>query len=254
LGGIFLNMGWLGQLLTVGLATALPTIWGYAVQAFYFLYHFDWNISDQQIDKTTLTGVSSLAGSLGALVGSAGGWLACGLAPAAAIAVADPLIGLLVEDEVNEQAIAHLSSRLWGLANQASRQATRAAFLQSFKFVRRWVQDPTSLQYQIFKTAFGADAVNNWGKGKPFTLVGHVQDTIVDVTQNPVIQEILGKQGATALQNALSSAAEGFINSCVDAGFVVTSAYSMAILEARQAKEVTLGGYKTVEIEFQRTS
>lgn len=252
--GSLAKLGWLGKIIKTGLPYALPVLWGYGVQAFYFVYNFDWNITDAAIDRGSTAGISNIAGSLGSLVGNTAGWLACGLAPATAIAAIDPVRGLLAKKEVTEEMIDELSDELWVLVNQATRQIARAAFLQSYKHIRRWVKDVNSPQYKIFTTAFGKDAIDKWGKGTPFTIAGQVNKAIEDLGENPVIVRLLGEQGAMALEEFAEETVEGFLDSCVEAGFVVTSAYSQALLQQERQKVAILGEVRTVEIEINRKS
>ncbi len=254
-GGVFAKMGWLGKLLSTSLAVSLPTLWGYAVQSFYFLYNFDFNMSDEAIDRQSTSGISALAGSLGGFVGSSLGWLACGLAPATAIAAADPLKGLLAKKELTEEMIEELSQEMWTVINQASRQVARAAFLQSYKHARRWIKEKDSVQYKIATQIFGKEAIKNWGDGKkPFTISGQINQAIEDIGENQYVQTLLGKQGAEALENFLEEAVEEFIDSCIEAGFVLSSAYSVALMQQNQQRTLTFGEMRTVEIEFNRSS
>ncbi|TAG73301.1 MAG: hypothetical protein EAZ23_10865 [Oscillatoriales cyanobacterium] len=78
-------------------------LWSWIVGGVQFIANFNWNISDESIDKQIEGLWDAFGGLLGSAVGRAIGWIGCGLVPAAAIMTFNEALATHLLKEVGER-------------------------------------------------------------------------------------------------------------------------------------------------------
>lgn len=111
-GGTVKVVGWIVGKVFGGIGLTFTSLWGLVVQTTTFIYNFDWNISDQQIDARFASLKLMMAGYAGEIAGNAMGYLACGVLPSAAIMAFNEPLGYYLLKNVGEEALEEFSENL----------------------------------------------------------------------------------------------------------------------------------------------
>jgi hypothetical protein len=112
-------------------------LWGWIVGGVTFIANFDWNITDEDINKQIEGLWDSFGGILGSAAGRAIGWIGCGLVPAAAIMTFNESLATHLLKEVGEQAIDEMLDAATEVIQAGFRMGVQASFLWLYKNVRR---------------------------------------------------------------------------------------------------------------------
>lgn len=213
-GGIALLFGVAANFLPVPIKLMLPQIMSFITSNAMMLLNFNIQASDQELDAQNSRFVG-LAGQAGSVVGQSLGWLACGIAPTAGLAIYNPAQASLVLKEVGEEAIEEISGELMALARTAQRQLQRAAFGQAFKMARAALKDPNNPLYPMLVAKFGKKTIDDWGKpgNKPWTI-------------NNAVEEYIETYKSPEIQAFLEEAWEEFQDGCMEASLTFATAYS----------------------------
>jgi hypothetical protein len=248
LGGSIKFGGWLIGRIASGLIFSFTALWGAIVQTTTFIYNFNWNASDAQLDSHLQAMKNILAGQLGGTIGNAIGYLACGIAPAAVILTFNEPLGLYLLSQVTEEALEEFISNLSVLIRQSIIIGAQYLLVNVFKGTRRaikdYFKDPNSAQSRLFSNVFGSgfnDAVKTWGDGKkPWSFRQSVEDAIESI-KNPT------------LENFVEELYEEALDACVEAGYVIAGGLDTWVAEQRLQKNTILGQQRIIEIQPDRS-
>jgi hypothetical protein len=225
--------GWLINVALGGLSFTFTTLWGAVVATTSYIYNFNWNVSDTTLDQQLNATKQVLAGQLGATMGNAFGFLACGVLPAGAIAVFNEPLGAYLLKEVGEEALEEFAANLAQLLRLSFRSTAQYLFISAYKNVRfaikRWVSSADNNTKNLINKIFGSnmsEAIKNWGEpnSKPWSFRLKVEEAI-DNIQNPLLQEFVEEFYDEAL------------DSCVEAGYVIAGGLDTWYLEQALAKK-----------------
>lgn len=213
-GAVGLLFGVAANFLPVPIKLMLPQIMSFITSNAMMLLNFNIQASDQELDAQNSRFVG-LAGQAGSVLGQSLGWLACGIAPTAGLAIYNPAQASLVLKEVGEEAIEEISGELMALARTAQRQLQRAAFGQAFKMARAALKDPKNPLYPMLVQKFGKKTIDDWGKpgNKPWTI-------------NNAVEEYIETYKSPEIQAFLEEAWEEFQDGCMEASLTFATAYS----------------------------
>jgi hypothetical protein len=248
LGGTVKFGGWLVGRLASGLQFSFTAVWGMFVSTATFIYNFNWNASDVQLDTHLQAMKNILASQLGGTIGNAIGYLACGVAPAAAIAAFNEPLGLYLLSQVTEEALEEFLSNFAILIRQSIVIGAQYLLVNVFKSTRRALKDyfknPNSAQSRLFSNIFGSgfnDAVKTWGDGKkPWSFRSAVEDAIESI-KDPV------------LENFVEELYEEALDACVEAGYVIAGGLDTWIAQQKLQKNQILGQQRILEIQPDRS-
>lgn len=224
-------------------------VWGQIVQTSQFLWHFNWNASDAELDQQMGYFQNLIGGMLGGTLGSAAGYYVCGILPASRMIRFNEALGARVLEEASDEAFDEMAANLSMLCYQAFQMATQATLIAAYKNTRRAIKtffdNPDSPQSQVLQGVFGEkiyDAVDAWGENnKPWSFAQAVDEKVENI-QNPF------------LQNFTEEFLEEFFDSCVEAGYIVANGIDSWYAEQRLQRDIVLGSQRGVEIKPNRES
>ena len=209
-----------------------------------FIYNFNWNITDQQIDQQLKQMRLMLVGQMGETAGNFIGFLACGVIPGLIIAKFNKPLGAYVLKEVSEEAFDELMGNLRILLSQTTRTIAAHIMYGAYKNIRRSIKEvfrnPNSKQSLAAKSIFGPN-FNNWVQAwgapnsKPWSFRIAVEEAIESLPDGYI-------------QEFVENFYEGFLEGCDEAGFVVAQSLDSWYAEQRLANNQLLGDDTVLEV------
>lgn len=204
-------------------------LWAMGTQAVYQMFFFDWNQSDEQIDKQIKAAWEAAAATLGEAVGFVlGGGVNIGastLIPKIGPAVAAYALGEFTEEAWGE---------FKGAFRTVMNTAARTAGLTAFKWARFSIK---AIGEQLPLPESWKKSLRSWGDGKkPFIIYKAVEEYIEN-NFNGMLEKFLG------------GAWEGFFEGWMETGMIVAGAID-ATLAAMKAQKDQGGTPRTLEIDL----
>ncbi|AFY60525.1 hypothetical protein [Synechococcus sp. PCC 6312] len=98
-----------------------------------YIWNFNWNISDAEINQNIQNSLENLAGTLGDTLGQALGFTVCGATAGAVIAVFNPSLAKAVLLELGQEALDDALGNIYDLAREATYAGANALFLKIFQ-------------------------------------------------------------------------------------------------------------------------
>lgn len=222
----------LGGQLGIGLGAIIRGI----QQSVLYLWRFNWNMSDEEIDSGIRSDLLALTGQLGGAFGASVGWILCGAIPGAIITKIDPAMGAVVAAELGEEAADELK-QVWLAALQVGMDIVATnAFKWCFKHVRRIIKNS-----KWAKSLFGgkyAELLENWGKpgGQVISLAKWKDDRIESIPNE-------------SIRTFVEEFFDEFGDSCNEAIAVIASGIdSYQALQGVTASEQVLGADKIISL------
>ena len=207
----------------------------FLMQQAVFIYQFNWNISDEELDTQIQGNLNQLAGLAGSAVGQTLGWITCGAVAGAVVAKINPAALAVVLDDLAEEAAEEIIAVWSSLIRSTAQISARSFFLWAYKNVRSFIK-----KNWIFQSIFGAEKLAQWGKGPPVSIAKTVEDAIESIPNE-------------TLRNFVESAYEEFWDACAEASFVVASSLDVWNASQRQTmRENVLGRERIVEVTLDR--
>lgn len=236
-------VGWLLSEAGKFLSFSLTTLWGWVTSTLQYLWNFNWNISDSEIDNQIKQKWAALSGMLGGALGNFIGYLGCGVVPGATMFAFNEPLGAYVLANVAEEMADEFLANLGAICRYTLQVATQSLILWSFKNTRKFLKANPA----ILTTFFGDDAaklLQSWGAtgSKPWSFAIATESAIKSIG-NDVVENFV--------EELLEEAWEG----CVEAGYVVansTDSY-LAAEKLKQKHIPVLGKDKYVEIKPDRS-
>jgi hypothetical protein len=228
-------VGFIVTNLSSALAWTVSAIWGTFVSLSQFVWHFNWNATDFQLDQQVRTTWNQIAGQTGGVVGQFLGWLACGVIPGAIIFTFNEVAGAFVLKRVGEEMAEELAGSIASLIRSTFRAGATTLFVWGFKNARKLIRNNSPLVGQIFGDR-AQQAVQAWGtaNAKPWSFAKATEERIEAIPNE-------------ALRNFTEQMLEEFFESCVEAGYVVANAVD-SLIAAQKFKTDVLGKQRIVEI------
>lgn len=232
----------LGTLGFIGFS--FTALWGWLRSTVSFLYNFNWNIPDRQIDAILRQMRIALVGQMGEGAGNFVGFLVCGILPGVVIAKFNKPLGAYVLKEVSEEAFDELMANFRVLLQQTTYSVAAHVFYTWFKSTRRAIKaDAANSNSQIGRVGrniFGESFnkwVQAWGddNAKPWSFSGAVQEAIESLPDGYI-------------EEFVENFYEGFLEGCDEAGFVVAQSLDRWYAEQRLQKNQILGEETVVEV------
>jgi hypothetical protein len=114
----------------------LTGLWGLFVSTAQFIYNFNWNITDKEIDTQIATRWSALSGMFGGALGNLVGYLGCGVLPGAVIFTFNEPLGVHVLENVTEELAEEFLANVANITRYAFQSGVQSLLLWSFKNTR----------------------------------------------------------------------------------------------------------------------
>jgi len=178
------------------------------------LINFNWNQTDEALEKRIATAQSQLWSVAGGSLGSLLGTVLCGIYPGVRIVRVNPS-KLAAIKEVNEELYEEALPQIRNLINATIRVGTTAAFVQIYKNSRKWLK---SLSPMIRKIPLIGGSIASWldkwgaPDAKPWSINSGVQSVIKTISDENI-------------REFYEEAWEEFLESCQEAVFVLSTAF-----------------------------
>jgi hypothetical protein len=217
-------------------------IWSMIVTAVGFIWNFNWNATDKDLQNQLQAKINVLAVKSAGVLGNAFGWAACGALPGAAIFVFNEPLGAKILKDVAAEGLEELLDGIKGLAYDAFVAGIYALATWAFTNVRKLIKSQSALIGKIFGSSKEA-MIKSWGEkgSKPWSFASAF-DTQLEKISNET------------LRNAVEEFFEEAVESCVEAGYVVANSIDSYLAEKKLGEELvpTLGKERTVEVTLNR--
>jgi hypothetical protein len=221
----------------------LTGLWSLFVSTRDFIWNFDWNMSDESIDQQIQQYWNNILGMLGGTLGNLFGYLACGVAPAATIAVFNEPLGAYVMKNVAEEMAEEFLGNLAGLVRYTFMSGVQMLILLGFKNVRKWIKNNSAMFGRIFGNKAEA-AIKAWGEkgSKPWSFAIALDNAV----------ESIPNEG---LRNFVEEFLEEAWDGCVEAGYVVANSIDSYLAAEKLKQQIIppMGDTKYVEIKPDRS-
>lgn len=200
-------------------------IFNAAVQGFQFIFNFNINATDKELDEQIKQAEIALAGAKGAAKGRAVGTLICGIAPAATIAVFNEPLALHVLKNVGEEAAEELAQKIATVVQMQIRQTARIAFVNFFKNNRALVRNAIlggAKFSQLVGVPFSDEEIEKADKKRdqPWSLASSLEESI-DNIKDPV------------LRSETEEFWEEFGEACIENGYIVAGSLDSWFLQQK---------------------
>lgn len=187
-------------------------LWSSVVTTAQSLLHFNWNSTDAQLDEQIKQAERAVAAARGGARGAFVGYLICGIAPTAAIAVVNEALAVYTLAKLGEEAADEIISAVANLIQLQLRKEVKTAFFTIFKNYRGILR-PAAIGFaQIMQRLGWIDQESidkaNKKKNEPWTIAGTFADTEERITD-------------PNLQSEYEEFWEQFGESCIEAGYIV---------------------------------
>lgn len=224
-------------------------IWSIITTGAIFLMNFNWNIADEDLEARWKAAETVWWGQLGSTIGTALGWVTCGVIPSAVIFSFNRALAAHVLMNVGEEAFDEMVDELGLLMTMTVRNAANRRLAEAF-IGFRWLvknaangEEPDTLMGQLVQNYLNdfpqlKEAAQSWGnKGaKPWVLSQKIEEFIENL---PIEQKYV---------NFLEEMVEQFGDSCIEAGYVVAGSIDEYIANQKIVNDAQQGQPNTVVI------
>ncbi len=240
LAGFLFNVG-KGILALIGFAWT--KLWSLIVSTLVFLYNFNWNASDEDMNKQITQSFENLASVLGGTVGNALGWLACGMLPGLWIASFNPALGAYILKNVGEEALDEIAGHLAQAIRAIFRTTVTAGLIFAYVNVRKlWRESDDNFIKRLKQGGLLTDEQikqKNAERNKPWSLALQTEALIKSI---PI----------TFIRNFVEQMLEESAEACIEAGYAVAAGADAFYAMQKLANASILGPIQAVEITFDR--
>lgn len=275
MGGVTRFLGWalagVWDLIKRFVSWSFSAIWGLCVNTFQFVWSFDWNQSDAQLDQYIQNQYQQLTVQAAGGLGQAMGWLVCGALPGAVLFTFNEALGAHVLKEVGEEAMEELVPVIGGLIRATLRTLGRQALVGTYKRLRSWLVGNSSM-YTIpddeLKRKLNKDFFDTGQYETPEQAAAAAQP---ELEKRMRIREA-AKQGferkpwsfqkkfeewreenfPPEWQDAIEEFVEEFSDACIEAGYVVAGSLDSYYAQSKIMAPAIVGNQQIVMIDFDR--
>jgi hypothetical protein len=213
-------------------------IWSMIVAAVGFIWNFNWNATDRDLQNQLQTKINALAVKSAGVLGNAFGWAACGALPGAAIFVFNEALGAKILKDVAVEGLEELLDGIKGLCYDAFLAGVFALATWAFTSVRKLIKSQSPLIKRLFGSYYES-IIKSWGEkgSKPWSFASAFENQLEKITNE-------------TLRNAVEEFFEEAVESCVEAGYVVANSIDSYLATKKLGEEIvpTLGKERTIEL------
>ncbi|MDF5706546.1 MAG: hypothetical protein PUP90_02400 [Nostoc sp. S4] len=223
------------SLISQGLTWTFTSIWTAIVVANSFIFNFNFNIGDAEIQAQIDNSFVTIAGLLGQAAGKTLGYLACGALPALGVFVISPTVFEAIAPKITEELLEQLASEYSTIIYQSSRLLLNAGFLWLYGSIRRTFRgSDNDLKNRLKAAGANEEKIKQEleTRSKPFVLSQKIQERV---------DSIQGKKTRAFVDQAYQE----FGVACTEAGYVVAGALDSYIYQKNLVNNQNL-----IEIQF----
>ena len=201
------------------------------------LLNFNFNATDAQLDDQIKQMEISIASARGAARGTFAGYLLCGIAPTAALAVFNEPLALYTLEQVGEEAAEDIAASVSNLIQLTLQKTVRSAFINIFKNYRNILR-PAAIGFaQILQRAgiLDQEAVDkaNKKRNEPWAISTALEETIdriPDPIQRAETEEFWDEFG----------------EACIEAGYIVAGSLDSYFMQQKVQENAARGNDHTI--------
>lgn len=196
------------------------------------LLNFNFNATDAQLDEQIKQMEIAIASARGAARGTFAGYLLCGIAPTAALAVFNEPLALYTLERVGEEAAEEIAASVSNLIQLTLQKTVRSAFINIFKNYRNILR-PAAIGFARILQGAGIldqEAVDkaNKKRNEPWSISTALEETI-DRIPNPI-------------QRAETEEFwDEFGEACIEAGYIVAGSLDSYFLQQNVQENASRG-------------
>ncbi|CAN1211908.1 hypothetical protein TUMEXPCC7403_17010 [Tumidithrix helvetica PCC 7403] len=230
-----------GFLLNIGVAT-FSTLFTWLHQGYIALKNFNWNATDDQLEKSFDSQLVSLASIWGGTLGKAIGWsVAIGLGYGVAFflpVVGSATLARTVATKAGAEGLDELGNAFKGALQQTARVLAQGAATTTYINIRKWFKTiPLDTLEAYFGTQNAKYIKEKWGNdGQPELSFQKWQEDRVSSIDNKYLQAFV--------RSLVEEAEESFF----EGGYIVAHELTAAYEGAKQANQKQHGKRRTVRI------
>lgn len=216
---------------------SLTNLWSTFTTAAIELYYFDWNTPDSTLDQQARQSWMQFSSILGGTAGQALGFFACGIVPGSSLMAFDERLAMHVLRDVGEEAFEELSYQFSYALQLSIRNMARQTANWLYKGARRWLKEPGNPFAQALFGPRTAEVQAAWGEsnGQSWSFAQAVEERIEQIP-------------STFWQNFTEELIEEAIDSCIEAGYIVTQSIESYYAAQKAAQALENANHKIVEI------
>lgn len=216
---------------------SLTNLWTMFTSAAINLYYFDWNAPDSRLDAQAKQSWQVFGSLLGGTAGQALGYFACGIVPGSSLMAFDERLAMHVLREVGQEAFEELSYQFSYALQLTMRNLARQSAHWLYKGARRWLKEPGN---PFARALFGSrteQVQQQWGaeNAQSWSFAMEVEEQVERIPSQ-------------FWQNFTEEMIEEFIDSCIEAGYVVAQSIEGYYAERKAAEALQAANHKIVEI------
>lgn len=190
-------------------------IWGWIVSAFHYLWTFDWQQTDEELDKQIAAMWLRVEERMFGLIGRSMGYLLCGAVPGAAIATFNMPMAAYLMYKLGDEAVEDMLDEINSFFQLAGRAALQSMFLKAFQSVRKlvkWANKVPGVRQFLNKVGIDNKKIDEWGedKNKSWSFSKALNDRIEKIPSE-------------RLQNNIEEFIDEFSDACIESGYVLAS-------------------------------
>jgi hypothetical protein len=236
--------GWILGGIGGGIFFLLSNIAGWLRGAIGFIWNFNWNVTDREIDSLLKSMRLALVGQLGESIGNFIGFAVCGILPGVALIKFNKPLAAYVLKAVSEEAFDELMDNLRVVMRQGvntfAAHVAYGAYKNTRKAIKSIFADPNSAQSRFGRSLFGAgfnDAVKSWGAegSKPWSF---------DIA----IREAIERLPDGYIETFVEEAYEGFLEGCDEGSLIFAQSIDAFFAEQRLQQNDLLGAETVLEV------
>lgn len=248
-GNIVKLVGWIVGVVAGGIKFTASALFGMFVNASTFIWNFNFNASDQDLNKQVEQSFQALAGSAGAVVGRTIGSLVAGGVVGAPLVAINKAVATEALIKGSEEAIEEIADNLKQLIQQSGRSLATAGFTSAYINIRKtikWAISNDEPSLSVFAKALFGDnykkAVSEWGKqgSQPWSFAKKYED-FVEGINNPYLREFVEEAG------------EEFWEAFVETGAVITGSFDSILSTQKNITNAVVGTNKIVQVKPDRS-
>ncbi|MBW4480846.1 MAG: hypothetical protein KME54_29435 [Tolypothrix brevis GSE-NOS-MK-07-07A] len=240
------SLGTIGALTVAFLAAGaigftLTQVVSVIVNTTNFVFNFNANASDAELDAALIAKIESFYGLLGSAVGSSMGYLVCGALPGAVAFAFNPAVGAAIMRELDDEGKDEIYQHVNSISRMAFQTFINANLAERFKSSRRFLKkNPNNPFAKAVKNLMGEDNWKKWGESNRPSWTIH-QDVI-----EKRIEAIKDKGQREFFEQLL----EEFADTCLEATQIVASTIDSQMAAQALMRSATLGNNTDVRISF----
>ena len=195
---------------------SITSVFNWVMGTLQYLWFFNWNITDTEIDAQIQQSFVQIAGMLGDFTGQALGWLICGLGTTLVVGKFNPALAAYLRQALSEEAIDELAGQLAAYTINIIQISLRNIWLSLYKGTRSGIK-------KLFPELQG------WGEegGESWSFAGKVEDAVESIPNDMI-------------RNYVENLLDGLWDGCYESGLVLAGAADQFYAQQALQQQVTL--------------